>query len=253
MTSWGGKHGEVVRCVARAQPTAGRFFLCCREWLAVLPRTLHESVRHPPSLINVQIFHEGNASGFPLDQDQEYGSWSVPFFHPKVVYDNCDENRTLCPGAVHTPFSHQAVDQPWQTFNDAQSALTAEKWIRNASQYDEPFFLAVGFHRPHIPYVYPKEFEYVSRAWRFFSLHSASTSGRGLPLSLAFAVSDGHRQCEGLCICCRRWCCRGRSSSSSSFVDWFPSWQVQRDLARADRVPTRELLHPKRYSSGGAA
>ena len=34
-----------------------------------------------------KIFHEGNASGFPRDQDQMFGSWSVPFFHPTVVYN----------------------------------------------------------------------------------------------------------------------------------------------------------------------
>ena len=72
------------------------------------------------------------------DQDQAYGSWSVPYFHPTVQYT--DDHR-----------SNGAVDEPWQKFNDAQSALTAVEWIKNASKYTEPFFLAVGFHRPHIP------------------------------------------------------------------------------------------------------
>jgi hypothetical protein len=56
--------------------------------------------------------------------------------------------------------SNGAVDERWQKFNDAQSALTAIEWIKNASKYTEPFFLAVGFHRPHIPHLYPKEFEF---------------------------------------------------------------------------------------------
>ena len=77
-----------------------------------------------------KIFHEGAASGgrkvnpssgeWGPDQDQAYGSWSVPYFHPKVRYS--DDNR-----------SNGAVDEPWQKFNDAQSALTAIEWIKNAS------------------------------------------------------------------------------------------------------------------------
>ncbi len=108
-----------------------------------------------------KIFHEGNASGFPLDQDQEYGSWSVPYFHPTEIYNKFNKtNPNPKPGTVKAPLSHGAVDEPWQTFNDAASALRAVEWIKNASQYEEPFFLAVGFHRPHIPYIYPKEFEF---------------------------------------------------------------------------------------------
>ena len=106
-----------------------------------------------------KIFHEGNASGYPLDQDQEYGSWSVPFFHPKIKYDHWNKSqRPSHPQGA--PLSYAGIDKPWQTFNDASSALTAVEWIKNASAYENPFFLAVGFHRPHIPYVYPKEFEF---------------------------------------------------------------------------------------------
>jgi iduronate 2-sulfatase len=109
-----------------------------------------------------KIFHEGNMSGFPLDQDQQFGSWSVPFYHP---YDDYNEYNTTNPQPKSCnfdchPLSNGAIDEPWQTFNDAKSALTAIEWIKNASEYDAPFFLAVGFHRPHIPYIYPKEFAF---------------------------------------------------------------------------------------------
>eukprot|EP00041_Stephanoeca_diplocostata_P023115 m.562163 g.562163 ORF g.562163 m.562163 type:complete len:538 (+) comp22220_c0_seq11:210-1823(+) len=108
-----------------------------------------------------KIFHEGNASGWPLDQDQEFGSWSVPYFHPTDVYNKFNKsNPNPSPGQAMAPNSNIGIDEPWETFNDAKSALRAIEWINNASSYDEPFFLAVGFHRPHIPYVYPKEFEY---------------------------------------------------------------------------------------------
>eukprot|EP00035_Acanthoeca_spectabilis_P008659 m.156965 g.156965 ORF g.156965 m.156965 type:complete len:535 (+) comp14448_c0_seq4:83-1687(+) len=111
-----------------------------------------------------KIFHEGNASGWPLDQDQEFGSWSVPYFHPTDEYNKFNKsNPAPCEpnfGCAMSPYSNIGIDEPWETFNDAKSALRAIEWINNASQYEEPFFLAVGFHRPHIPYVYPKEFEY---------------------------------------------------------------------------------------------
>jgi iduronate 2-sulfatase len=111
-----------------------------------------------------KIFHEGNMSGFPCDQDQLFGSWSVPFYHPNDPYNkynttNPKPKNNTCPKSC-APLSNGGIDEPWETFNDAKSALTAIEWIKNASKYDDPFFLAVGFHRPHIPYIYPKEFEF---------------------------------------------------------------------------------------------
>ena len=73
----------------------------------------------------------GNGSGFCVSNE---------FFE-----EMCNFNYCVVPGAI---------DEPWETFNDAKSALTAVEWIKNASDYEEPFFLAVGFHRPHIPYMW---------------------------------------------------------------------------------------------------
>ncbi len=77
----------------------------------------------------------------------------MPFYHPPVAYDQCANATPPCPPGVAIPLSHGAIDEPWETFDDSKSALTAVEWIKNASLYEEPFFLAVGFHRPHIPCV----------------------------------------------------------------------------------------------------
>ena len=91
-----------------------------------------------------------------------FGSWSVPFYHPSDRYNAYNATHPAPKQCTHgcAPLSNVGLDEPWQTFNDAKSALHAVDWINNASEYDAPFFLAAGFHRPHIPYVYPKEFEF---------------------------------------------------------------------------------------------
>ena len=85
-----------------SQPT--RLTLCCR------PRPQFQFTVLP---IHLYRPASGGGGGRP-DQDQAYGSWSVPYYHPTVQYT--DDHR-----------SNGAIDQPWQNFNDAQSALTAVK------------------------------------------------------------------------------------------------------------------------------
>jgi iduronate 2-sulfatase len=126
-----------------------------------------------------KIFHEGSASGLrehwnktthsqQIDEfDQDYPmSWSVPPYHPRVLHNTWNKTNP-CPNETKkpdgkcrgAPLSNGPLDGPIESFNDYQSMLRGVEWIKNASQYDTPFFLAVGFHRPHIPYVYPKQFE----------------------------------------------------------------------------------------------
>ena len=54
---------------------------------------------------------------------------------------------------------------PEQTLPDIQSTNYAIEVLHNRSKVrDEPFFLAVGYHKPHIPLKYPKEYLGKSRA-----------------------------------------------------------------------------------------
>eukprot|EP00729_Bicosta_minor_P010948 gene10947-22936_t len=109
----------------------------------------------------------------PYFRDTTGKDWtSLPQFFKKNGYrsighgDGYDSYNRSVPnpypglGKYNAPYPDEEVDADWTTFNDGASTMEAEKWINNASLYDEPFFLAVGFHRPHIPYVYPKQFAF---------------------------------------------------------------------------------------------
>jgi iduronate 2-sulfatase len=50
-------------------------------------------------------------------------------------------------------------ERPGGSLPDIQSSDFAVEFLRNRSRHrEEPFFLAVGFHKPHIPLKYPKEY-----------------------------------------------------------------------------------------------
>ncbi|XP_006814432.1 iduronate 2-sulfatase-like [Saccoglossus kowalevskii] len=111
-----------------------------------------------------KVFHPGISSNYT--DDYPY-SWSVPAFHPstqkykmKKVCPGPDGNlhmNLICPVDVKT--------QPEASLPDIQSTEYAIELLRNISQQQQqqtkgsqPFFLAVGYHKPHIPLKYPKEF-----------------------------------------------------------------------------------------------
>ena len=52
----------------------------------------------------------------------------------------------------------EAADVPDETFTDGKVASLAVQALGERSQHPEPFFLAVGFSKPHLPFVAPKKY-----------------------------------------------------------------------------------------------
>ena len=91
-----------------------------------------------------KIFHPGAASGH-----DDPPSRSEPYFHAPNL--NYWDNKNISHRAVpKTEYSQKSLP-------DMQIADHAIKVLRNASEKalsgDRPFFVAVGFHRPHLPFV----------------------------------------------------------------------------------------------------
>ncbi|XP_076442922.1 iduronate 2-sulfatase-like isoform X2 [Babylonia areolata] len=104
-----------------------------------------------------KIYHPGEkASGF---DDNAY-SWSFPAYHaPTMEYRNANVCRNS-DGTLHNN-AQCPVDvkqMPGQSLPDIQIADTALQFLRNRSQDKHPFFLGVGFHKPHLPFKFPQDY-----------------------------------------------------------------------------------------------
>lgn len=117
-----------------------------------------------------KIFHIGH--GNPGDP----GSFDVPHFSDKVVeyvlpestdggkltreegyfsnQGNRDEHGKLRPRGA----AWEAADVPDEAYADGRVAAETINRLQAASKRDEPFFIAVGFARPHMPFTVPKKY-----------------------------------------------------------------------------------------------
>uniref|UniRef100_A0A3B3ZM73 Iduronate 2-sulfatase n=1 Tax=Periophthalmus magnuspinnatus TaxID=409849 RepID=A0A3B3ZM73_9GOBI len=104
-----------------------------------------------------KVFHPGIASNH--SDDYPY-SWSVPAYHPASF---AFEKKKVCRGAdgqLHTNLlcAVEVCEQPMKTLPDIESTNEALSFLKSRINQDQPFFLAIGFHKPHIPFRIPKEF-----------------------------------------------------------------------------------------------
>ncbi|KAH6936620.1 hypothetical protein HPB50_020344 [Hyalomma asiaticum] len=139
----------------------------CHYWrhtvgnFTTIPQYFKENGYHTVSV--GKIFHPGPPSG--RRQDYPY-SWSVKPFTPKSLYY---ENKEVCPDPSGSPKANllcavNVSTQPLKTLPDLQNAEVATEFLRQWSSKEgskraqTPFFLAVGFYKPHIPFRIPKEY-----------------------------------------------------------------------------------------------
>ena len=103
-----------------------------------------------------KMFHMGVPGGVGTMRHQDPPSWDVSISPPG------DEDESVGPGGDPNPDLRNGLKMQWvQTADasgqaDAAAADTAIDLLESTA--DQPFFLAVGFVRPHVPFVAPTEF-----------------------------------------------------------------------------------------------
>lgn len=111
-----------------------------------------------------KLFHYGVPGQVGTSGLDDLPSWE--YFVNPAGRDKAEENRiaTLIPGSYGGTLSWMASEGSDLEQTDGLGATAA---ISLLEQYrDKPFFLAVGFYRPHTPYVAPK---------KYFDLYPADT------------------------------------------------------------------------------
>ena len=98
-----------------------------------------------------KVFHPGISSNH--SDDYPY-SWTIKPFHPSTQQY---KNAPVCNGHKNLLCPVEVENQPEGTLPDIQSADEAIKFIANYSN-KKPLFLAVGFHKPHVPFKFPKKY-----------------------------------------------------------------------------------------------
>ncbi|KAK7097561.1 iduronate 2-sulfatase-like [Littorina saxatilis] len=104
-----------------------------------------------------KIFHPGSASG--KTDDYPY-SWTFPAYHaPTKKFTG----KKICP-EPDGKLTHSAVcpvdlkTVPGGSLPDIQNTDFTIEFLKNRSMDHEPFFVGMGYHRPHLPFAYPKKY-----------------------------------------------------------------------------------------------
>ncbi len=106
-----------------------------------------------------KLYHYNVPASIGTEGHDDPASWELQL-NPAGVDRTEEEPRifSLRPGSFGGTLSWYASPKPDEDHTDGKIAADAE-WVleRCAKQKDRPFFLAVGFFRPHTPYVAPKK------------------------------------------------------------------------------------------------
>ncbi|KAJ3051451.1 hypothetical protein HK102_012072, partial [Quaeritorhiza haematococci] len=105
---------------------------------------------------------------------QDPPSWSVPWETAQAPIYGLEENRKIrqrksaaakaagktgkAANRASLGPAYESADVPDETFVDGKIATKAVRTLGELKEGGEPFFLAVGFARPHLPFVAPKKY-----------------------------------------------------------------------------------------------
>jgi iduronate 2-sulfatase len=182
-----------------------------------------------------KLYHYNVPSSIGTAGHDDPASWEAAF-NPAGVDHLTEEPSifSLRPGHFGGTLSWYASPEPEEHHTDGLVARRAERMLEEcAAERGRPFFLAVGFYRPHTPFVAPKS--------PYFEMHPEA----GMPVVTgveedradipAAALASGQREEDEMSDELRRRC-RQAYQASISFLDA----QVGRVIGAVDRLGLAE-------------
>ena len=106
-----------------------------------------------------KLYHYGVPNNIGTSSLDDFLSWDLvinPRGHDREIHDRIFTIGQ--PGNFGGTLSWFADDAPDEEQTDGIGALEAVKLLERFSRENRPFFLGVGFYRPHTPYVAPKKY-----------------------------------------------------------------------------------------------
>lgn len=105
-----------------------------------------------------KIYHYDNPKGVGTDGHDDPASWQIRINPRGRDKDEEDKIFSLRPGSFGATLSWLAADGTDEEQTDGMVATESIKLMKEYSESDTPFFLAVGFYKPHTPFVAPKKY-----------------------------------------------------------------------------------------------
>ena len=106
-----------------------------------------------------KLYHYGVPRSVGTNGNDDPASWELEL-NPAGVDRLVEQSEifTLVPGQFGGTLSWLASSNSEEKHTDAMMAKDAEWVLERCARETRPFFLAVGFYRPHTPYVAPKSY-----------------------------------------------------------------------------------------------
>lgn len=105
-----------------------------------------------------KIYHYDNPSGIGTPGHDDSVSWNERYYPRGIDKDMEDKIFSLKPGAFGATLSWLAAEGSDEEHTDGKVALIAIDLLEKYKTENKPFFLAVGFYKPHTPFVAPAKY-----------------------------------------------------------------------------------------------
>ena len=140
-------------------PNKDRFI----NYLANAEREVRGAVTMPSAFKDAGYFTVSNGKVFHDPKDSDEQSWSEPAWEPKAKGPAfyAEESKQFVKRSERFgdrgPW-FEGADKPDDIYYDGQVRIKAVADLKRLANRDDPFFLAVGFRRPHLPFNAPQKY-----------------------------------------------------------------------------------------------